>query len=75
MVVLPAEEKDRLVGEQKDWKSRRNFMLVGIGANWLASVFHASRISVRANLDRRPGDGVRITLSYAHPIEFAPWGN
>jgi|GEM_PF-3798601 len=50
-------------------------MLVGIGANWLASVFHASRISVRANLDRRPGDGVRITLSYAHPIEFAPWGN
>jgi hypothetical protein len=69
-----AEERDRLVGEQKDWKSRRNLMLVGIGANWLASVFHASRISVRANLDTRSDGGVRITIGYTHPIEPAPRG-
>jgi len=69
------EERDRLVAEQKDWKSRRNMMLVGLGANWLASVFHASRISVRANLDTRSDDGVRITIGYTHPIGSALRGD
>ena len=61
LVGTPAE-RDRFLGQERDWQSRRNWMLAGVGVAYVTNVLHAAWVSARTPIyaDVRVGDGAMV---------------
>ena len=61
LVGTPAE-RDRFLGQERDWKSRRNWMVAGMGVAYMTNVLHAAWVSARTPIyaDVRVGDEAMV---------------
>ena len=58
-------DRDRLLNEERDHRSRRNLMLAGLGATWVANILHASWVSTRTPIQAyvAPSGDLRVAVS------------
>ena len=55
--------RDQALQKESDWKSRRNWLLAGMGVAWISNVLHASWISSHAPIDTYVAVGERTSVA------------